>query len=233
MSALIELKRGGGDQFFIWLMAAMFGLVVALFAFVAATLLADGEEAGWMLVVLALFTGGLAFIVYREAAARSFTRIAINWKTLELRLPAARGYVPQEKVDTSIPLVSIKAIESRAESYQQIGTTALQFAYSLVLEDGRRIFLGADRRFLTPYFQNAASVISNNIKQPIRDLGLVDGNPGFLLVVGQSAPPWNAAPVPPATMQKRFRQEASGWRIAWFVTSAALAIGMIARAFGN
>lgn len=232
MSAIIELKRGGGDQFFIWLMAVMFGLVCALFAFVAATLLADGEEVGWILIVLALFMAGLAFIVYREAQARSFTRIAINWQTLELRLPSARGYVPQEKVDASIPLASIKAIESRAESYRQIGTTALQFAYSLVLEDGRRIFLGADRRFLTPYFQNAAGVISNNIKQPIRDLGLVDGNPGFLLVVGQSAPGWDAAPVPPATMQTRFKQEESGWRIAWLVASAALAIGMIARAFG-
>lgn len=232
MSAIVELKRGGGDQFFIWLMAVMFGLVCALFAFVAATLLGDGEDMGWILIVLALFMGGLAFIVYREAQARSFTRIAINWQTLELRLPAARGYVPQEKIETAIPLASIKAIESRAESYRQIGTTALQFAYSLVLEDGRRIFLGADRRFLTPYFQNAAGVISNNIKQPIRDLGLVDGNPGFLLVFGQSAPPWDATPVPPAAMQERFKQEASGWRIAWLVASAALAIGMIARAFG-
>ena len=231
MSAIIELKRGGGDQFFIWFMAVMLGFVAALFAFVAATLLADSEEMGWILIVLALFMAGLGFIVYREAAARSFTRIAINWQTLELRLPAARGYVPQEKIETSIPLASIKAIESRAEAYRQIGTTALQFAYSLVLEDGRRIFLGADRRFLTPYFQNAAGIISNNIKQPIRDLGLVDSNPGFLLVAGQSAPPWDAAPVPQATMQQRFKQEASGWRLAWLITSAALAIGMIARAF--
>lgn len=232
MSALIELKRGGGDQFFIWFMVVMFAVVVAVFGFVGATLLADGEDAGWIVIILTLFLSALTFIMYREAAARSATRIAINWRTLELRLPAARGFVPQERIETSIPLASIKAIESRAEAYRQIGTTALQFAYSLVLEDGRRIFLGADRRFLTPYFQNAAGIISNNIKQAIRDLGLVDGNPGFLLVAGQSAPPWDAAPVPQATMQKRFKQEESGWRIAWLITSAALAIGMIARAFG-
>jgi len=233
MSAIIELKRGSGDQFFIWLMVVMFAFVVAMFVFAGGALLADGEDMGWFLMVLALFMSGLAFIMYREAAARSFTRIAINWQTLELRLPAARGYVPQEKIDTAIPLASIKAIESRVESYRQIGTTALQFAYSLVLEDGRRIFLGADRRFLTPYFQNAAGVISNNIKIPIRDLGLVDGNPGFLLVAGQSAPPWDAASVAPATLQKRFKEEASGWRIAWLIASAALAIGALARAFGN
>jgi hypothetical protein len=231
MSAIIELKRGSGDQFFIWLMVVMFAFVVAMFVFTGGALLADGEDMGWILIVLALFMGGLTFIMYREAAARAFTRIAINWQTLELRLPSGRGYVPQEKIGTSIPLASIKAIESRVESYRQIGTTALQFAYALVLDDGRRIVLGADRRFLTPYFQNAAEIISNNVKIPIRDLGLVDGNPGFLLVAGQSAPPWDAAPLAPATVQQRFRDEASSWRIAWLIASAALAIGALARAF--
>lgn len=233
MSALIELKRGGGDQFFVWLMVGICAFMVAMFTFVGWVLLDEGESAGAVLMVFALPFLGLFYYVYREARARSFTRIAINWQTLELRLPPERGYVPQEKIDTAIPLASIKAIESRAESYRQLGTTALQFAYSLVLEDGRRIFLGADRRFLTPYFQNAASIISNNIKQPIRDLGLVDGDPGFLLVAGQSAPPWDAISVPPAAMQKRFKDEANGWRIASLIVGAALAIGMIARAFGG
>ncbi|MBL8546647.1 MAG: hypothetical protein JNL81_09280 [Hyphomonadaceae bacterium] len=233
MSALVELKRGGGDQVFIWFMVGMCAFLIAMFGFAGWAVFDEDPEIGAVLIAFALPFVGLGYYVYREAVARSLTRIAINWQTLELRLPRERGYVPQEKIDTAIPLASIKAIESRAESYRQIGTTALQFAYSLVLEDGRRIFLGADRRFLTPYFQNAAGIISNNIKSPIRDLGLVDGNPGFLLVTGQSAPPWDAAPVPPATMRKRFKDEASGWRIAWLITSAALAIGMIARAFGS
>lgn len=232
MSAAIELRRGGGDQFLIWFMVAMFAVVVAVFGIVGATLLADGEDAAWIVIVLALFIAGLAFIMYREAVARSFTRIAINWQTLELRLPAARGYVPQEKIEAAIPLASIKAIECRAECFRQLGTAALQFAYSLVLEDGRRIVLGADRRFLTPYFQNAASIISNNIRQPIRDLGLVDGNPGFLLVTGASVPAWDAAPVPQAMLRKRFKDEALSWRIVLIIAGAALAIGALARAFG-
>ncbi|MEZ5972646.1 MAG: hypothetical protein R3C31_12625 [Hyphomonadaceae bacterium] len=233
MSALIELKRGGGDQFFVWFMVVICAFMVAMFGFVGLTLIGEDLGFGVIFIAFALPFAGLTYYVYREAQARSFARIAINWQTLELRLPPQRSYVPQEKIETSLPLSSIKAIECRAESFRQLGTTALQFAYSLVLDDGRRIVLGADRRFLTPYYQNAAGVISNNIKKPVRDLGLVEGNPGFLLVAGQTVPGWDAASLPPAVIQKRFKDEAFTWRIVSIVTGAALAIGAIARAFGG
>lgn len=230
---MIELKRGGGDQIFVWFMVCMCAFLVLMFVFAGWALMSEGEDMGSIFFVLALPFVGLTYYVYREAVARSFTRIAINWQTLELRLPSQRSYVPQETIETSLPLASINAIEFRAESYRQLGTIALQFAYSLVLNDGRRIMLGADRRFLTPYFQNAAGLISNNIKKPINDLGLVDGNPGFLLVLGQTSPAWDAAPVPPATMQQRFKDEAVSWRMVTLFTGAALAIGALARAFGG
>lgn len=233
MSALIELKRGGGDQFFIWFMVGMCAFLVAMFGFAGWALLDEGEALGAVLIVWALPFVLLTYVVYREARARAYTRIAINWQTLELRLPAQRSYVKQEQLETSLPLASIKAIEGRAESFRQLGNTVLQFAYSLVLEDGRRIFLGADRRFLTPYFQEAAGVISNNIKSPIRDLGMVEGDPGFLMITGQTVPPWDAASVPPTIIQKRFKDEAAAWRIASLVAGAALAIGALARAFGG
>ncbi|MCX7358236.1 MAG: hypothetical protein NT015_08860 [Alphaproteobacteria bacterium] len=233
MSATIELKRNGGDQIAIWLTVAMFVLMVALFVTVGGVLLSEGESVGAFLVVLALPVSGLTAYLYREAIARSFARIAINWQTLELRLPTQRSYVAQEKVEISLPLASIKAIESRAESFRAIGTTAVQFAYSIVLNDGRRIVLGADRRFTSPYYQNAAGVISNNVKIPITNLGLVDGNPGFLLVAGQSVPAWDAVPVSADTMQKRYAQEAQSWRIVTIIAGITLAIGAIARAFGG
>lgn len=229
---MVELKRGGGDQIFIWFVVCMCAALVALFVFAGLALMAEGEGMGAILLVFALPFIGLTYYVYREALARSFTRIAINWQTLELRLPPQRSYVPQEKIETSLPLSSIKAIESRAESFRSLGTTALQFAYSLVLNDGRRIMLGADRRFISPYYQNAAGLISNKVKIPIRDLGLVDGNPGFLLVVGQTIPDWDAAPVPTAMMQKRFKDEAAAWRVVTIIVGAALAIGALSRALG-
>ncbi len=233
MSALIELKRGVSDQFFVWLVVVMFAFMIAMFVFAGGALLANGEEGGWILIILALPFAGLTYYVYREAVARSFARIAINWQTLELQLPPQRSYVAQEKIETSLPLASIKSIESRAESFRAIGTTAVQFAYSIVLNDGRRIVLGADRRFTSPYYQNAAGMISNNVKIPITNLGLVDGNPGFLLVAGQSIPDWNAAPVGEAAMQKRFKDEAAGWRLASLIAGVALGIGALARAFGG
>lgn len=230
---MIELKRGGGDQIFIWFMVGMCGLLVLLFGFAGWALIGDGEPSGSILFAMALPFVGLTYYVHREAVARSLTRIAINWQTLELRLPPQRSYVPQENVETSLPLASITAIESRAESFRALGTTALQFAYSLVLNDGRRIMLGADRRLISPYYQNAASLISNNVKIPIRDLGIVDGNPGFLLVLGQTIPTWDAAPIPPQETQKRFKDEAVTWRVVSIVLSVALAIGALARALGG
>ncbi len=228
---MIELKRGGGDQFFVWTMVVMTAFVPLLFGFAGFALLASGEGMGALLIVFALPFLWLTYYVYREAAARSFTRVAISDQSVELRLPAQRSYAPQEKVEATIPLGSIRAIEARAEAFRAAGNSVLQYAYSLALNDGRRIVLGADRRFTQPFYQEAANAISSKTQIPIRDLGLVDGNPGFLLVAGQSAPPWDAPAVPQATMQQRFKQEESGWRVAWIITSAALAIGMIARAF--
>jgi hypothetical protein len=229
---MTEFKRGGGDQVFIWFMVGMCVFLVLMFAFAGMALIAEGEGMGAIFFVFLLPCFALAYYVYREAVARSFTRIAINWQTLELRLPAQRSYVPQEKLETSLPLSSIKTIESRAESFRALGNTVLQYAYSLVLNDGRRIILGADRRFISPYYQNAAGAISNNIKIPIRDLGLVDGNAGSLMFSGQTVPPWDAAPVPAATMQKRFKDEAAAWRWVSIIVGGALALGMLARAFG-
>ena len=228
---MIELKRGSGDQIFIWFVVGMCALLVVMFGFAGYALMAAGEGLGGIFFLFALPFIGLTHYVYREAHARSFTRIAINDGNLELRLPEQRSYVAQEKIETSLPLSSIKAIEMRAESFRALGTTVLQYAYALVLNDSRRIVLGADRRFITPFFRDAASIISNQVQIPIRDLGLVDGTPGFLLVSGQTIPAWDAASVAPEAMQKRFKDEAAAWRTVSLIVGAALALGVIARAF--
>lgn len=228
---MIELKRGVGDQIFIWFVVGICALLVLMFGFVGSALMADGEAMGGIFFLFALPFIGLTLYVYREAHARAFTRITINSGNLDLRLPEQRSYVAQERIETSLPLSSIRAIDVRAESFRALGTTVLQYAYALVLNDSRRIVLGADRRFITPFFRDAASIISNQVQIPIRDLGLVDGTPGFLLVSGQTVPGWDAVPVAPETMQKRFKDEAASWRTVSLIVGAALALGVIARAF--
>lgn len=230
---MTELKRGGGDQVFIWILAGLLGIVLAIFVLTGFALVADGNDTGWVLIVFAAPFAWLGGYVYREASARGFTRIAVDAAGVQLRLPARRSYVPLEKVETSAPLSAIRAIEARTEAFRALGTTVLQRAFSLVLTDNTRIILGADRRFTQPYFQSAASTISAQTQIPVRDLGLVDGNAGFLMIAGHSAPPWDAAPVAPATMQKRYSDEGQGLRIAFIVTATALAIAALARAFGG
>ena len=101
---MIELKRGGGDQIFIWFMVGMVAFTVLLLALSGLAIMAEGHPAGVVLVIFALPFIGLTYYVYQEAAARSFTRITINNGALELRLPAQRSYVPQEKVETTLQL---------------------------------------------------------------------------------------------------------------------------------
>lgn len=230
---MIELKRNSGDQFFIWIVAGLFGIVLAMFTVVGVSLIAGGNTTGWMLIAFALPFAWLGGYVYREAAARSFTRIAVDAAGVQLRLPARRSYVPLEKIETSVPLSAIRAIEARTEAFRALGTTVLQRAFSLLLTDNSRIVLGADRRFTQPYFQTAASAISAQAQIPVRDLGLVDANAGFMMIAGHSAPPWDAAAVAPDTMQKRYSDESRGMRIAMIVAAAAAAVGALSRAFGG
>ena len=230
---MIELKRGGGDQIFIWVMVVMCAFTTLLFGFAGLALIAEGEGAGAILLIFALPFIWLAYYVYREAEARSSTRVAIDGQTLHLRLPAQRSYVPQEKIETTLPLSSIRTIEARAEGFRAFGATVLQYAYALVLTDDRRIILGADRRFIQPFYQQAAHHISMQTQIPISDRGLIDGSAGFLLVTGQTVPSWDAAPVPREVMEKRFHNEGATWRIVSIITGAALAIGALARVFGG
>ncbi len=227
---MIELKRDGADKFLIWFMFGMMALLVLAFMVSGLMIMGNGEPAGFILIIFALPFLALTYYVYREAAARSFTRIAIDGGALALRLPAQRSYVPLEKVEASIPLSSISAIEARAESFRSLGMTVLQFAHALVLADGSRIILGADRRFTLPFYQGAAELISNHLKMPIRNLGLIDGNAGAAMLTGQTLPAWDAASVSPATMQKRVKDETAVWRLLSIITATLFAIGVLVRA---
>lgn len=228
---MIELKRR--DQIGVWLAVGVCALVVAMFLGVGFALNAEGNSTGLVLMAFALPMLWLALYVYREAAARSFARIRVDPQSLHLRLPGRRSFVHEAKLETSLPLSSIAAIEHRLETFRGSAGLVLQNAYSLALKDGRRILLGADRPMLQAFYAEAANAIAAEAGLTIRELGVVEAKAGFLLLAGQSAPPWDSAPLPAPEAEKRLRNAGIAWRVLGLLVTGVLLLAAFARMLGG
>jgi hypothetical protein len=68
---------------------------------------------------------------------------------------------------------------------------------------------------VAPFYGEAADAIAQAAGIEIRDLGTVDGHPGFLLITGQTVPGWDAESLPQAAAETRVRQERNAWRLVW------------------
>lgn len=229
----VELRRGAPEQVAMWVMGATVGMLPLLFVFCGLLILSDGEGMGALFLLFALPFGWLTYFCFREAAARQAVLVRIEGQGVKLLLPAQRSYVPQERVDELLGLSAIKAIETRVEAFRGAGNTVTQQSYSLLLNNGRRIVLGGDRRMLAPYFCDVADALAQATGKQITDLGVVDANAGFLMFAGQSVPPWDAAPLPQALGEKRVRDERAAWRIASIVLAVAGFVVLIARLLMN
>lgn len=227
----IELRRGAPERVAMWVMGATVAMLPLLFVFCGWIILADGEGMGALMLIFALPFAYLTYFCFREAAARSSVSVRIEGQGLKLLLPAQRSYVAQERIDELLGLSAIKAIETRVEAFLGAGNTITQQSYAIVLNNGRRIVLGGDRRMLAPYFGEVADALAQATGKPITDLGVVDANAGFLMFAGQSVPPWDAAPLSQAMGEKRVRDEQSAWRIASIVLAVAGFVILIARLF--
>lgn len=228
---MIELKRR--DQVGVWLAVIMCALVVAMFLGVGFAVNAEDNPTGLVLMAFALPMVWLTLYVYREAAARSFARVRIEQQNLHLRLPARRSFVHDAKLETSLPLSAIAAIEHRLETFRGSAGLVLQHAYSIALKDGRRILLGADRPMLQAFYAEAADTIAAQAGLAIRDLGVVEAKAGFLLLAGQGTPPWDAAPLPAPEAEKRLRNAGIAWRVLGLLVTAVLLIAAYARMLGG
>ena len=180
-----------------------------------------------ILLPLAAFMGLMAWIVLREARAVWALSISIDGSTVRLRLPAIRGYVAQGALDRWIPLASIACIDSREEAFRSLGTTAIQRAYAVVLQDGSRTVLGADRPMKAPFFQTAAIAIAAKAKVPLHDLGIVDGHAGPVLVSGNTAPDWSAPSLPAPLARKRRNAAAMTYSIMGLILTAVIALRVL------
>lgn len=225
----VELRRGAPEWVAMWVMGGTIGMLPLLFGFCGLLILGDGEPLGALMLLFALPFAWLSYFCFREAAARQAVLVRIEGQGVKLLLPAQRSYAPPEKVDELIGLSAIKAIETRVEAFRGAGNTITQQSYAIVLNNGRRIVLGGDRRMLAPYFCDVAEALAQATGKPVADLGVVDANAGFLMFAGQSVPPWDAAPLPQALGEKRVRDERAAWRIASIVLAVAGFIVLLAR----
>lgn len=225
----VELRRGAPERVAMWVMGATIGMLPLLFGFCGLLILGDGEPLGGLMLLFALPFAWLTYFCFREAAARQAVLVRIEGQGVKLVLPAQRSYVPQERIDELLGLAAIKTIETRVEAFRGAGNTITQQSYAIVLNSGRRIVLGGDRRMLAPYFCDVAEALAQATGKPITDLGVVDANAGFLMFAGQSVPPWDAAPLPQALGEKRVRDERAAWRIASIVLAVAGFIILLVR----
>ena len=223
----LVLRRSAGDRYGIAIMAAL--VLGAFAALAAATTMTSPRLPGFgvFLGLMALLLGAVAALVVREAMLRWRTRIVLRDDAVALSLPGLRGYVRAAPVERELPYAAIAAVETRLEAFRALGNTVAQRAYSLVLADGSRVGLGADRRMAAPFFAMAAEAIAARAGVPIRDLGAVDGRAGVSMLWGQTVPGWDAPPLSPGAAGRRVGQERRAWQLLWLVLlAAALAVAL-------
>lgn len=226
-NAPIDLRRSTGDRYsiLVMLLVMAIGCLVPL----GGGFMIASESAGFavFLWAMAAFIGLMTALVSNEALIRWQTRIQIDGNAVRLSLPSRRSYVPQTPVETRLSLSTIQTIQTRAEAFRAAGNTVLQQAYALVMDDGSRIVLGADRRMVATYYADAAAILAARAGIRIEDLGTVDGDPGILMLWGQTVPGWDAAPLAPEAAETRVRQERRAWQMVSIVVFILLAVRVL------
>lgn len=215
-------RIGVGEKLFLVATSAFIG-ALALFLFVTA-IVAFGITAwfGAVMALTALFVGWLWIVLIREAVAAQRVVVSIDGDEARLSLPRVRGHVPAAPVNDVVALAGMARIEHRLEAFTQIGVTALQRAYRIVMKDGVAIELGADRQMRRPFYAQAAQALARRARIALVDRGAVDAHPGVLILFGQEAPNWDTPSLAPDEIEKRKRRSDSAFRIMGLVAMLAI-----------
>lgn len=176
---------------------------------------------GFVMLVAVAAIGAMVFLVTKEAVSRWRMRVTFYAGRMTALLPRRRGFIDMKREEIEIAISDVDRVETRLEIYSSIGVTTAQRAFSIVLRDGTRIALGADRDWVQPFWGRIADELAARAGAGLIDLGAVDGDAGFLLVAGQSAPEWSAASLAPAEIEVRNRRRA---RTAAIMSAAALIV---------
>ncbi|HRP09548.1 MAG TPA: hypothetical protein PLK37_00780 [Terricaulis sp.] len=227
---MIVLKRGRAEIIVLWVMFAILAATGIGLLWVAFSLRGNGAAGGAL--VLTLTAGAMALIglyLLEDALARGGVRIAIGANAAELALPERRGHVRYPAVYESVPRAALTGIESRTETFSN---AAEQTTYALVLADGRRLILGADKQMLAPFFHNAAQTLAREWSLEIRHLGVVKAKTGFMLMWGAAVPPWDSEVLGAAEAEKTLRHTQNFLVYVRLLILAALALSAAAQAMG-
>jgi hypothetical protein len=150
-----------------------------------------------LVAVVACFVAGLTGYVCRDLRGKWRLRLALEPHALALDLPAERSLIHRPPaLHQTVPYADIAAVETRLVAYRTVGMGMMQRAYVLRCRDGKLIFLFEDRavgtRFESALFARLAADIAARAGVPVRDLGMAEGDGGFLGVWGTHAPEWSA-----------------------------------------
>lgn len=209
--------------------AVFIGALALFLIFAAGASFTIGAAFGLFMALIAAIMTALAALVVKEAVSRWRLYARLEGGRLIALLPRRRGFIDQERVGVDIAVSDYDRIETRLEVFSALGVTTAQRAYALVKPNGERFFLGADREMLTPFFEKLVNAIVSRTGLKVADLGMVDGNPGFLLVARQSVPDWSSASLSEAEIEVRNRRRA---RTPQILIAIALTV-TLARALGG
>ena len=94
----------------------------------------------------------------------------------------------------------------------------IQRAYALRQKTGEWLFLFEDRALATSietsFFADLAAELSVRAGVPLRDLGMVEGRGGFLVIWGTHAQDWAAPSLPPERQEQLWRRAALTGQLA-------------------
>jgi len=227
---LTEIFRApAGEKATLVICTALMAVLALFVSAVAAATFASSAFAAVLVALSAAVLIGLAVLIGREAAAALKLKISVEGETLRLDLPARRGHVLLPAVRREAPLASVAAVERRSEVFSQLGVTMVQEAFRVKFADGSAVVLGADRQMKAPVFAPAAELISERTNKPIGGLGMVDARPGFLAVVGASAPDWSAPSLAPGEIVKRRAAAARAFQLMTLTAALVTLARLIAR----
>lgn len=209
------------------LFAVVFLGAVSLIMIVLAVLIIIQDWAvGLFCAVIACFIAGLTGYVWRDLSGKWGLRVVLDADAVRFALPAGRSLIHRPPAQQlTIPYADIEAIETRLEAYRSLGMAMMQRAYVLRRRSGDLIFLFEDRALATgletSFFTDIAAALAARAGVELRDLGMVEGDGGFLGAWGTHAVDW-AAPSLPLARQLRL------WRHAAMTGTLAITIVIIA-----